>query len=244
MGRDELKTLFSCFLRTYLIGSMYNTKGLQNLGLLYIMDPGLKMFYKDRPDEYFEARKRYLGHYNSHPYFLPLLVGYFLFLESKIAQGIINRDSLETIKQTSAYTLSALGDSLFEGSLIVSWAFIEILFLLYDLKIFAISFFILCFFILQLFRFIVFWEGWSKGLSFFQYLREANLIEWSNRIKILNGFFLVWIWYRICCLSHYNLIIFFFVGGLALAIFSFLVYRHVVIRELVVALLLFSLLFL
>jgi len=231
MGTKELKVLIKCFVRTYFIGSMYNTKGLQNLGLLYIMEPGLQMLYKDSPDKYLEARKRYLSHYNSHPYLLPFLVGYFLFLESRISQGIISPNSLNAIKETSAYTLSAIGDSFFGGSLLVGWALIEILFLLYNLKFQAVAFFFISFLLLQAFRFTIFWKGWNQGLSFFQYMREINLIEWSNRIKMVNAVLLVWIWKRISYLYMSDHFVVFVIGGIVFALLSYLVRKFFVPRE-------------
>ena len=231
MGTKELKVLIKCFVRTYFIGSMYNTKGLQNLGLLYIMEPGLQMLYKDSPDKYLEARKRYLSHYNSHPYLLPFLVGYFLFLESRISQGIISPNSLNAIKETSAYTLSAIGDSFFGGSLLVGWALIEILFLLYNLKFQAVAFFFISFLLLQAFRFTIFWKGWNQGLSFFQYMREINLIEWSNRIKMVNAVLLVWIWKRISYSYMSDHFVVFVIGGIVFALLSYLVRKFFVPRE-------------
>jgi len=231
MGTKELKVLIKCFVRTYFIGSMYNTKGLQNLGLLYIMEPGLQMLYKDSPDKYLEARKRYLSHYNSHPYLLPFLVGYFLFLESRISQGIISPNSLNAIKETSAYTLSAIGDSFFGGSLLVGWALIEILFLLYNLKFQAVAFFFISFLLLQAFRFTILWKGWNQGLSFFQYMREINLIEWSNRIKMVNAVLLVWIWKRISYLYMSDHFVVFVIGGIVFALLSYLVRKFFVPRE-------------
>ncbi|WP_459874933.1 PTS system mannose/fructose/sorbose family transporter subunit IID [Desulfothermus naphthae] len=235
MGKKELYTLLKCFFRTYFIGCMFNTKGLQNLGLLYIMDPGLRLFYGENQKEYRKARERYLSHYNSHPFFLPLLVGYFLFIESRISQKMISPKALTAIKETSAYTLSAIGDSFFGGSLLVTWAFAEVLLILYGQKFWALLFFIFAFFSLQLFRFIIFWKGWSRGLAFFQWMKNINLIGWANKLKIINGIFLVFIWYRISCLSNYNHLTFFLIGGIVIFISSFLVYKNVISRELLIA---------
>jgi len=243
MGKKELCTLIKCFFRTYLIGSMFNTKGLQNFGLLYIMDPGLRLFYGDNLAEYKKARERYLSHYNSHPYFLPLLVGYFLFIESRISQKMISPKALEAIKETSAYTLSAIGDSFFGGSLLVTWALVEILFLLYGQKIWGLIFLIFSFLILQLFRFVIFWKGWSKGLAFFQQMKEINLIGWANRLKIINGLLLVFVWYRISCLSKYDHLYFFLIGGIVIFISSFLVYKNIISRELLVGIFVAGILF-
>ncbi|WP_461833141.1 PTS system mannose/fructose/sorbose family transporter subunit IID [Desulfothermus sp.] len=243
MSKKELSTLITCFFRTYFIGSMFNTKGLQNFGLLYIMEPGLRLFYGDNLSEYKKARQRYLSHYNSHPYFLPLLVGYFLFIESRISQKMISPKALEAIKETSAYTLSAIGDSFFGGSLLVTWALAEVLFVLYGQKIWGLIFFIFSFLILQLFRFVIFWKGWSRGLAFFQQMKEINLIGWANRLKIINGVLLVFVWYRISCLSKYDHLHFFLIGGIVISISSFLVYKNIISRELLVVIFVAGILF-
>ncbi len=235
MGKGQLLVLLKCFFRTYFIGSMYNTKGLQNLGLLYIMDPGLKYFYKGSAQGLAEARKRYLGHYNSHPYFLPFLVGYFLFLESKIAKGILPRDSLRTIKATTAYTLSALGDSFWGGSLLILWSFIEIILLINKYITLAFVFFISTFIFVQCFRFFVFWQGFNKGLSFFEVIKNMNLIQWSKRIKIINSILLIFIWQGIANLVEIlpkSLV--FIIGGVVIGISSFVVSQHHVLREILV----------
>ena len=39
------RDLLSCFWRTYLVGAGFNTRGLQNIGLSYAMDPGLRAIH-------------------------------------------------------------------------------------------------------------------------------------------------------------------------------------------------------
>jgi len=232
--KKEVRVLLRCFFRSYLIGAAYNTKGLQNLGLLYVMEPGLRLFYKDHPRGYMEARKRYLDLYNSHPYFLPFLVGYFLFLESRIAQGLVAPDGLKAVKQTSAYTLSAIGDSFFGGSLFVFWSLVEVLFILYGMHFLVLLWPIIFFVLLQLFRFFLFWRGWKRGLSFLQGLKALDLVSWSHWIKILNAFLLVLIWKRLCLFSPYPHILLFFSGGICLGIMAFVGNRYDRAREFLV----------
>ncbi|MCF8104626.1 MAG: PTS system mannose/fructose/sorbose family transporter subunit IID [Desulfohalobiaceae bacterium] len=190
----KLAILLRCFFRTYFIGANFNTKGLQNIGLSYAMDPGLKALYAE-PEELRQARERYLGIYNCHPYWTPLLVGYFLFLELKISRKIISETSLEKVKKTATYTLSAIGDSFFSGSFLVFWSLVLVLLLLTGLKQVALLWFIVCFVLLQLFKIYIFWQGWTKGLTFFQRLKQMNLINWGQRLKYVNAglLFLIWV---------------------------------------------------
>ena len=47
----DVRTLLRIFLRTYLVGATFNTKGMQNVGLAYIMDPALQTLFGHDPGE-------------------------------------------------------------------------------------------------------------------------------------------------------------------------------------------------
>ncbi|MFP4391391.1 MAG: PTS system mannose/fructose/sorbose family transporter subunit IID [Desulfohalobiaceae bacterium] len=236
----KLKTLLHCFWRTYLIGANFNTRGLQNLGLVYAMDPGLKKLYSD-PGELKQARKRYLGLFNSHPYWVPLLVGYFLFLETRIAKGLLPSQSMNKVKNTTAYTLSAIGDSFFGGSVLVLWSLVCCLILLQGWYWWALFWFFLCFLLLQLFRLVTFWLGWMRGLTFLQQLKGLNLINWGQRVKLLNAGLIVLLWYKVYPISRqapFFILATALAGGLA-----FLVYKRILLREVLLVLLVCAWLF-
>jgi PTS system mannose-specific IID component len=186
----QLRTFLRCFWRTYFIGANFNTRGLQNIGLVFAMDPGLRSLYKD-PKKLYRARKRYLELYNTHPFWTPLLVGYFLFLETRIAQEIVSPQSLNKVKTTATNTLSAIGDSFFGGSLLIFWSLVCSNLLVRGL--WWITFVWLFFFLLaiQAFKVTTFWFGWNRGLIFLQQLRQMNLVNWGQRIKIVNAVLLV-----------------------------------------------------
>lgn len=188
------QTLLRCFLRTYCIGANFNTRGVQNIGLSYAMDPGLKAIYLD-PEKLRQARKRYVGLYSCHPYWAPLLVGYFLFLEMKISRKMISDKALERVKQTATYTLSAIGDSFFSGSFLVFWSLVLVLLLLLGLKPAAFCWVAFWFMLLQFFKIYIFWQGWTRGLTFFQRLKQMNLINWGQRLKYANAGLLLGIWF-------------------------------------------------
>ncbi|MFP4212933.1 MAG: PTS system mannose/fructose/sorbose family transporter subunit IID [Desulfohalobiaceae bacterium] len=230
----KLKTLLHCFWRTYFIGANFNTRGLQNLGLAYAMDPGLKSLYPE-PGQLKQARKRYLSLFNSHPYWVPLLVGYFLFLESRIAKGLLPAEAMNKVKSTTAYTLSAIGDSFFGGSVLVLWSLICCLMLIQGWYWLALGWFVFCFLLLQVFRLLTFWLGWLKGLTFLQQLKGLNLITWGQRLKLFNSGLIVWIWYEVYPFSKQGP---FFALLTALAgAAAFVVYKRVVLREIMLLLL-------
>ena len=74
-------------------------------------------------------------------------------------------------------------------------------------------------------------------------MKEINLIGWANRLKIINGLLLVFVWYRISCLSKYDHLYFFLIGGIVISISSFLVYKNIISRELLVVILVAGILF-
>jgi PTS system mannose-specific IID component len=230
----DVKTLLRCFGRTYLIGASYNTRGLQNVGLAYCMEPGLKSLYTRRGEGLREARKRYLGLYNTHPYWIPFLVGYFLFLEAKIAHGVLPGESLQKIKTTAAYTLSAIGDSFFGGSLLVFWSLVCVCFLAQGWYLGAAMWILLFLAGLQGFKLSIFWLGWSRGLTFFHRLKQADLLTWAGRIKMANVVLVLVIWYTIFPFS-FRLLPFFTASAL-LGAAAWLVYRRYLLREVMVAL--------
>lgn len=181
------------FMRCYLAGAGFNTRGMQNIGMTYAMQPGLQAIHTD-PKELKAAQKRYVRHYQSHPFWLPCLVGIFLNMETAIAADRFPPKMLAKVKDTTAYTLSAIGDSVFAGSLLIFWALLTICLLLSGHT--TIPFvFGLCFLAgLQIFRAYTFTCGIRQGFKFLDNLRRWDLINWGRRIKYANALLLLWLW--------------------------------------------------
>lgn len=196
-GSPDARTLLSCFLRTYLVGSVFNTRGMQNVGFILAMEPGLRVIHPD-PMRRKIARKRWLFHYNTHMFFTPLLTGVFLSLEDKIAKGLFPAQVLDGVKNTTIYTLSAIGDSLFTGALLVSWSLTAACLVASELYWAAALWAILWFVFLQAFKAATFVLGWREGLKFLTRLKKWDLINWGVRLKIVNAallalfLFLIW----------------------------------------------------
>jgi len=184
------------FMRCYLSGAGFNLRGLQNIGLVYAMQPGLSAIYDD-PKRLRTAQKRYVRHYQSHPFWMPCLVGIFLNVELAIAAGRFPPKMLSKVKDTTAYTLSALGDSVFAGSLLIFWVLLTICLLLTSqtTAAFVLG---LCFFLgLQMFRIYAFTCGVRQGFKFLEKLKQWDLINWGRRVKYANAGLLLWLWYLI-----------------------------------------------
>ncbi len=110
-----------CFLRATLASAAYNPHGLKNIGFIYALEPALAHIHG--PGEAFlRARARYIHRFNSHPFWIPLLLGVFLRIEMDIAAQKTQEAMVDTLKDTTADTLSAIGDSLFSGGLLITWA--------------------------------------------------------------------------------------------------------------------------
>jgi len=182
------------FVRCYLAGAGFNTRGMQNIGLIYAMQPGLRAVHHGDPAALKAAYKRYIGHYQSHPFWTPCLVGIFLHVEAAIAAGRFPAKMLAKVKDTTAYTLSALGDSVFAGSMLIFWALLTICLLLSDQTAVAIALGCGFFAALQAFRIYTFVGGLRQGFKFLERLKRLDLINWGRRVKYLNALLLIWLW--------------------------------------------------
>lgn len=188
----DRRVLMRCFLRSYLVSANFNPKGRQNIGFLYTIDPALQVLYP-QPKDLQRARKRYLKTFNSHPYFVPLLVGYAIFLEIHHGQELETPEPLQDYLETVVTTLSALGDSFFGGSLQIFWSLSLVLLIFLHQFFYAGLVMTLSFVALQLFRAVMFWRGWKDGLSIVARLQRMDLMRWALRFKIMNAFMVTWL---------------------------------------------------
>lgn len=183
----DTRVLLRVFLRTYMVGATFNTRGMQNVGLSYVMDPGLQAIHAADPRALKLARGRYLKHYNTHPFWTPLLAGIFLSMEKKIALGMVPADILPKLRATTVYTLSALGDSFFGGSFLVLWSLVGVNLAVAGWIGALFLWICLCLAGLQVFKMYTFARGYAQGLSFLQRLKSWNLIDWGGRLKLVNS---------------------------------------------------------
>ncbi len=185
-----------CYMRTFFIGAAMTTRGMQHLGLLYALDPGLVALHKDA-QSLEEARERALPHCNSHAVMMPLLVALVLHLESMIAAKTLTPSQARELSQTTFSTLSALGDTFFSGSLLTLWALFAVLCVIHGLPWFAVAWTCFLLLSLQTFRILTFFMALRQGLSALLYVRRWNLIQWSQRIKMVNALFVTCVLYSV-----------------------------------------------
>lgn len=178
--------LFRCFLRSYMVNAAHNPCGLQNIGFIYAIDPALEFLYGSG-ERLAEARMRYARHHNCHPFFTPMLLGVLLRLESGIANGVLPAPTLEGLKDATANSLSSIGDSLFNATLLVTWALAASCLVLAGLPEQALWFTISSFALLQFFRLLSCALGFRMGLEALFLLRRLDLINWCDRLKYVNA---------------------------------------------------------
>ncbi|CAK7042712.1 MAG: hypothetical protein DELT_02895 [Desulfovibrio sp.] len=178
------------FLRTYFVGAAYNMRGLQNVGFMLAMDPGLKAIHRDK-EELRKARGRYVRYFNCHPFFTPLAAGIFLHTENEIANGTMQAETFTGIKDTATNTLSAIGDSVVGGTVMPTWALATIFMVINGQYSAALAFSICALLALQVFKFAVFAVGIRYGLMALFKLRRWDLINWGDRLKTCNAVLLL-----------------------------------------------------
>ncbi len=192
-GEPDMATLCRSFFRSYLVAAAFNTRGLQNIGLAYAMEPGLRAIHPD-PEAFGAAMERHLAVYNSHPMWAPLLVGVYLSLEIKVAKGLVSAAAIEDIKTTTAYTLSAVGDSLFGGSLLGLWGLGAACLAASGFPLGVAVLAVCLLFVLNVFKAATFLAGYREGLRIIKRLRRWDLINWGRRIKVVNAVMLTLLW--------------------------------------------------
>jgi len=179
------RLLWRTFWRTYFVGAVYTMRGLQNVGMVFILHPALCALYAHDPAALQRARHRYLGLYNTHPCWTPALVGLFLSLEERIARGLLAPQALAAVRSTVVFTLSGLGDAFFSGGVFVLWALVQCFLLVRGLWLWAGVWTVVALTAVQVMKMVTFFRAYSRGLAFLQDLKRWDLINWARHIKVV-----------------------------------------------------------
>lgn len=219
------RTCLPCLLRTWLVGAAMTTRGMQHIGLLYALDPGLQAIYSD-PQALAQARQRYSEHVNTHPFMAPLFIGMLLSLEKHIAMGAVDPENIAALKNTAATTLSALGDSFFSGTVLVFWALSTTLLLQMEYTSLAIGLTVSIFLLQAAFRVATFVMGVRIGLGALSVLKRMDLINHGDLLKLVNAALLsLCIWHLAPVVPPHDLLSPFGLGLLGLGAGAFMVGR-------------------
>ena len=178
------RTALSCLARSCCINAAVTARGMQQLGLLFALEPALRHLY---PEAQAQAAAHYSAHSNTHPYMLPFYMGLLLNIEEQVAQGKLPSNALDTVRRTLGTTLSAVGDGFFEGGLFPCWALCCICLLLAGHTLPAILLTALLAVALLAFRTGTFFFALRYGLAALAWLKRLGLINWTGRIKVVNA---------------------------------------------------------
>ena len=180
------RVVLACLARTGCINAAMTARGMQQIGLAFVLEPALRWLYPEQAERT-RAFARYAGHSNTHPFMIPLLVGILLSMEQAIAKGALPEGSVNSVRETLATTLSALGDSFFSGTLLPLWSLLSVSLLLAGFTKLAIILAVGLFCVLLLFRVASFISGLRYGMTALIRLRRLNLINWVDRLKMANA---------------------------------------------------------
>ncbi len=237
----SVRTSLHCLLRVWFVGAAMTTQGMQHLGLLYALDPGLQTLHKDE-QSLSQARKRYLGHINTHPFMAPILVGLLLSLEGLVATHKMPVQNMQRLIGTTIETFSAIGDSFFSGTLMVFWTLATTLLILHKLIAAAVIWSFVLLISLLIFRAWFYFLGLRHGLMVLTKLRSLNLINQAYYLKIANALLIAAIYWSICARNPEGFFWINFFGAIILLGFgAFLVNRLHIPRLILASLSIFAL---
>jgi PTS system mannose-specific IID component len=170
-----------------MLNFLYTEQGLQSIGFLYALMPGLRDLYRNDRD-FAAGCARYSRRFNCNAFWAPFLVGSFLHLECRLSSGeSFNRDFMDPLIETTLNTLSAIGDSFFSGSLLVSFILsLSCLALLQETS--ALAVLLLLWLLLSLlFKVVLFYIGLSRGLTVLSRITGMALVNKGDYLKVLNA---------------------------------------------------------
>jgi len=115
MERHKLPAtvLAQVVLRSFLLQASWNFERLQNLGVLYVLAPALRFFY--RGDELTAAGQRHMEYFNTHPFMASPVLGAILDLEQKKSRGDQPSVGVQDFKRMVMAPYAAIGDAFFWG---------------------------------------------------------------------------------------------------------------------------------
>jgi len=182
----SLATVFSCLARTAAVNAAITTRGMQQIGLAYILAPALRELYPDR-----EARRRalarYAEHTNTHPFTQPLAAGVLISMERDLASGLLNEEGARRLRQTIPAALSAVGDSLISSAVHPCWALVCCLLLFLGHVALAAGLSIALCLLLQGLRCAGFLYGLRYGFDAILHIARLKPGDWAGPVKVLNA---------------------------------------------------------
>ena len=183
------KAYRKCLLRSSMLNFLCSEQGQQSLGFLYSILPGLRDLHRD--DRAFaQSCARYARHFKCHSLWAPFLAGAFLRQERQFAAGGSTPDPILPLQRTLLNSLSALGDSFFNGSLLIMLALglacLAVLGWTTALGCLALSWFMLS----LLFKWFSFHLGLARGFPYLRHVWRLRLADKAAWLKCCNALLL------------------------------------------------------
>ncbi len=185
-GILSAKTYRRCLMRSSMLNFMYTAQGLQSVGFLYSIMPGLREIHTDDA-AFAESCARYSRHFNCNIFWAPFLAGSFLHLERQIAKKAVSPDFVIPLQDTTLNSLSAVGDSFFSGSLLVTQMLALACLVMLQGMAAACVLAVIWLVLSLVFKFASFNLGLARGMSMLRYVRGLNLINKGDYLKLFNA---------------------------------------------------------
>lgn len=168
------------FMRSLLIQSCWNYKGMQNVGFAFAMAPVIEAAGRTKKQRA-GLLNDHLGYFNSHPYFASAIIG--AAASAQLRAGRQANQEIRQLKETLANPFAALGDALF-------WSTMKPLFSITAVIAFVWGSLCAPLIFLVLYNALHFWvrgEGFVHGLrgrlDLMRYIKRMEIPNLSVRLK-------------------------------------------------------------
>ena len=173
--------LSKSFFRLFLLQASWNFERMQNIGVLFVVSPALRMLYRDK--ELQDAYRRHLSYFNTHPYMAAPVLGATIALEEKRSSGMEGVFSVDDFKRMAMAPYAAIGDAFFWGGVRPLVACLAIFFASKE-SMWAPVVFLLLFNLPHLWtRLYGFIRGYHMGISVVEVLQRYRLPDVAIRLK-------------------------------------------------------------
>ena len=187
--------------RSLFINTTLNDRNLQNLGLVYCIQPVLKELVKDTR-MYLQRLTSYFEYFYSNPFFATVILGICINLEKKNKFDMIHKIKIEAMSP-----IAALADSLVWGTLkpFATLIFGSMAFL--SMPVGPIGFWAVLFLTTNFFRIYNLVASHQLGLGIIFHLSKLNLqqiIEFLKRVAVVyfGGFLLLFLYRELHHIPH------------------------------------------
>lgn len=119
LTKEDKHVMWNLFWRSNLLMGSSNSVVMGGHGVLFTVAPYLEEFYKDDPEELTASFDRHSTYYNINPYTGAIVWALIYILERKRSMNkeSVSAESIQNMKIALMGPLSAIGDTLFQGSI-------------------------------------------------------------------------------------------------------------------------------